>query len=209
MKKQKIQLIVAVVILLAIVGGYFGLKKYNQVAAVKALATDEGEVVLELNKDDIAKVAITNTHGTYTLVNSGEAWTLEEDPSLVLVNESVDYVVSSLSKISSFYTFEPDADISQYGLENPELSAVITMKDGTTHTISVGDFSTFNSKYYCFVDGATKGYMVGADITGYLGYTKTNFMSDADAAAYMSVEASSDASSETSSDASTEASSQP
>lgn len=190
MKKKKIQLIVAVVVLLVLVGGYFGLLKYNEVASAKDADKKEGEVVLDLNKDDIAKLAITNNSGSYTLAKTNGVWTLEEDPSLTLVPESVDYVISALSSVNSYYTFDPDSDISQYGLDNSDLSAVITMTDGTTHTITVGDFSTINSKYFCFIDGTTKCYMVGADITGYMGYPKTNYMSDEDAMAYSAAEAS-------------------
>ena len=58
MKKQKIQLIIIIVLLVVFVGGYFGLKKYNKVKDEEA-STDSYEV-LTLDESTINEINIVS-----------------------------------------------------------------------------------------------------------------------------------------------------
>ena len=77
MKKQKIQLIIILVLLLIFAGSYLGLKQYNKVQDKKD-ATDT-YTALTLDKSAITEMKIAMASGETDLVKKADTWVLSSD----------------------------------------------------------------------------------------------------------------------------------
>ena len=117
--------------------------------------------------DDVASMqvndlAFTQTDGT---------WTLTDDPDYALTQSAVKKMASTILSMQTAWTITtPDAD-SAYGLDSPDVTAVLTFTDGTSLTVRLGadipaqsDSTSSESLCYLASDGApTVVYEVNAD----------------------------------------------
>lgn len=174
MKKQKKQLIIAVVILIVLIGGYFGLKKYNEIEASKVV--DDSVSILSLDAAQIKEISLTSENGTLDIVRENDTWSFKDDASTEVKQGYADTLATSISSVGSYYTIKDATDLEQYGLGSDASVAVITMNDGTTHTIKTGVMSEINYKYYAMIDSDPTVYMISSDLVSYLKYTKDNLV---------------------------------
>ena len=168
MKKQKVQLIILLALLLVFVGGYFGLQKYNKDEAEKE--SESTYTALSLGDDaDVTILHVKNTNGEFTLEKADdETWTLKEDSSVDVDESKITTKISSLKSITSDQIVEDYSDLSDFGLAEPAETVEITVADGATHTLKIGDYNNTVNKYYVLVDDNTTIYTVNSII-------KTNF----------------------------------
>ena len=145
MEKQKKQLLGLLVILIVAVIAFI---------IVKNLPEDEEEEdaaasyeVTNLNTDDVTKLVYTNENGTLTLNKNGDEWTCEEDRSVDIDEDTVNTMVGKVAALTSENRIENVEDISQYGLDNPSLTILVS--DGTTsYTLLIGDYNETTYTYY-------------------------------------------------------------
>lgn len=160
MKKQKIHLIVLLIVLGAALLSYLGVTKYNEKKEEEEKAEEEASTstALELNPDDIVKIDCSNDAGSFSLTKDGDTWTFTDQPDEEVDTSQVDTMLDDLEKIESDNEITDVTDFEQYGVqddqEDPTMSIVIEMSDGTTHTIIVGDYNDTISEYYMRVDGS-------------------------------------------------------
>ncbi|MCR5656216.1 MAG: DUF4340 domain-containing protein [Butyrivibrio sp.] len=174
MKKQKIQLIVTSLILIALVGSWFALKKHDE--RVKASESEPKYYALNLeNKDDITGLSVSSESGSYELNKNGDKWEMTSDLSIDVDDEKVDSLMSAVSVISAEDAIENADDLSVYGLSKPVLTAKITMADGTSHELKIGDYNTTASKYYLCTDDGSTVYTVESAIKIKLDVTADSF----------------------------------
>jgi hypothetical protein len=168
MKKQKLQLIILLALLVVFVCGYFGLQKYNKDAAAKE--SEPTYIALSLGDDaDVTKMHVTNTNGDFTLEKSdGETWSLKEDSTVDIDESKITTKLNSLKSITSDQVVEDYSDLADFGLATPAETVEITLSTGDTHTIKIGDYNNTVNKYYILVDDNTTIYTVNSII-------KTNF----------------------------------
>ena len=192
MKKQKIQLIVMLVILLAFIGCFFGLKSYNE---AKENEVDEPlYTAWSLDSEDIATIHVVNSTDDYELEYFDETWYFVDDAETALTQSTVTSMISDFCDITSDKVIESPENLSDYGLETPEITVTATMTDGTTHTLYIGDLNETASLYYIMIDDSDTVYTVSSTL-------HTHFNKTADDLIDTSA-SSSDASSESSSEAS-------
>ena len=173
MKNQKKHLIILIVALLVFVAGYFGLKKYNEIKAKEEMLEDY-DIVLNIDRTTVTAYSLTNENGTVSMFKEGDVWKFTDDKNAVN-KETLDSTLITLCELKSYETIENVTDFSQYGLSSPTRSATITLSDGTTHKITIGDVNNINNKYYFRIDDSTTVYMSGSDLYNYLGFDKTKY----------------------------------
>ncbi|MCR4902690.1 MAG: DUF4340 domain-containing protein [Butyrivibrio sp.] len=162
MKKQQIQLLIMLVVLLAFIGSFFGLKKYNE---AKANEVDEPQyTALSLDSSDISTLKVSNTEGEFTLEYFDDTWYFLDDDQTLLLQSTVASMAGDFCDITSDKVIENAENLADYGLDEPEITVTATMTDGTEHTLYIGDLNSTASIYYIMVDDDTTVYTVSSTL---------------------------------------------
>lgn len=146
MKKQKIQLIVLVLILAALAGAFFGVRKYKEAQAQKPVE-DEGIVVFDLDSDDVVNIIYDYEGETYQYEKVEGTWYLAEDHSQTVKQFYLSAMAMGVSSITATQVLENVTDLSQYGLETPQRTIIFDTAI-QRFRIYVGDKNSMTSYYY-------------------------------------------------------------
>lgn len=146
MKKQKIQLIVLVLILAALAGAFFGIRKYQEAQAQKPVE-EEGIVVFNLKQDDIVNIIYDYEGVTYQYEKVEGTWYLAEDHSQGIKQSYLNSMAMGVASIIATQALENVTDLSQYGLETPQRTIIFDTAV-QRFKIYVGDKNTLTSSYY-------------------------------------------------------------
>jgi len=161
MNKRSWTLLIVLVVLAGLVGGYFILSRPKPAAASKAAAPVE---LAKGDKDKLVKVVLTDRpEGTLTLQKTGKDWSLEPRPAatVTLDASSVDDLASTFTSLAADRVIdEKPADLAQYGLQPPRSTATGTFSDGTSLTLYLGDKSPTGNSFYIQVKGDPRVFTV-------------------------------------------------
>ena len=164
MKKQKIQLIVILVLLIVFVGGYFGLKKYNE--NVQAKESEPKYTALALtDQDENESIEVTNLNGTFDIEKDENGdYYLKDNDSINVDRDKIDSKIEEIKTITSEQVVDGAENLADYGLDDPDVTVVISLKDGESHTLYFGDFNQSASTYYLKVDDISTIYTVSSTL---------------------------------------------
>lgn len=160
MKKQKLQLVILVVLLAALAGGYFGLKQYNKAQSEKPQET-EGEVIVSVAAEDITKFSYDYEDNNYAYEKEDGTWYYTLNHSLNLTQYRIENMLSNVAEIVASQVIEGVTDMSQYGLDDS--SRTISFETaGESYIFKVGDYNSMASVYYICKPSGTTVYCVPA-----------------------------------------------
>jgi hypothetical protein len=130
-------------------------------------STDTTVYVLNIKDADVQRLEVTTAAGTTTFERAEPlGWRFtdrDEQADLGRVNG----VVTRLSKMrSSAKVAENVTDLARYGLAPPVDTAMLTMKDGTTVRILIGNKTVNDSAYYVTVEGKNELHTVNTLLVG-------------------------------------------
>ena len=143
MKKQKIQILILLVLCIVCVGGYFIIRNHTFETEEETVSVD----VTNFNKDDVTELILSGDHEVH-LVKSDDVWTENSLPDETIKESTVN---------------TPE-DLSQYGLEEPFRTITAVLSDGTQVVIYAGNKSDLLSEYYIKVEGNDNVYLVSSNI---------------------------------------------
>lgn len=110
---------------------------------------------------DVESIIINNANSVMTVKRSGEKWTINDIPTNEISTEKVESLVSNIIvMISSIEIDKNNADLSEYGLDNPSASITVNLKDGTSDKMMIGSKSPVSGEYFLAVDGVDKIYSI-------------------------------------------------
>jgi len=164
MMKMK-QLVVATVVLAALAGTlYWSNHRKPAPDSVSASASTVATAkVIALTQDDIAKLEVKKKDGDDVVLNRAGAsnWKITSPKPLVADQESVSTILYNLSPMDGATLIQDKpADLSQFGLANPEAQVSATVKDGKTQTVLIGDETPTGDAAYVMLSGDSKVYSV-------------------------------------------------
>ena len=166
MKKQKIQMLVIVVILLVCVAAYFVATQYAKKQEQRDKDSEtQGQVSLTVIDPDAVDAFSYIADGTtysYTK-DGGDAWICENDTSLKMDADSIATLLEHLKKVTAAEAITDYGSISDYGLDQPQNTITLICGDETT-TIDIGDYNEMLSEYYLKVSGDDKIYLVDSTL---------------------------------------------
>ena len=144
MKKQKIQLIVLILILAALAGAFFGVRKYKE---AQKPVEKEGIAVFDLDSGDVINMIYDYEGETYQYEKVDGTWYLAEDHSQTVKQYYLNAMAMGVSSVTADQVLENVTDLSQYGLETPQRTIIF---DTTVQRfrIYVGDKNSLTSNYY-------------------------------------------------------------
>jgi hypothetical protein len=159
MSKRVWTLIAVLVVLGALIGGYFWVTRPTP--APKATEAPKTELS-KGDKDAIVKIVLADrAEGALTLEKKGKDWSVTPALGGTLDASSMDDLLYSFSSLMAERTIEENpADLAQYGLKPPQATASATWADGSTHTLYLGDRTATGNTYYIQVKDDPKVYTV-------------------------------------------------
>jgi len=185
MRKSR-NIIILLVVLGILTGSYFFLS--NRPEPEEPDANDKIPV-LKLNKDDIVKMEIKNESGELTF-NKVEkeveeekdgkkekvkksVWEVDYPYEVTLREIRVDDLAYSFANLEAERIIEEETpdDLSPYGLDNPQATGKVTLKDGTVEVLYLGNSTPIGNTYYLMLEGDPKVYEVWTNHGDHLRYS--------------------------------------
>jgi hypothetical protein len=126
---------------LAVLGGLAYWSEKRQAADAGKPSPDESPKVMTLPEDQFKEVRIEKDGAPPTVLAKDDAgnWRITQPQTLPADQDSVKSLVNTLSSVSSDRLIEEKAaSLVEFGLDNPPLEAVVTLKDGKTRKLLLG-----------------------------------------------------------------------
>lgn len=174
-KKQTVTIIALVAVLAVICIAYFVVVKQNDKKDAEA---DTSVSVLQLDSSKVTGIKVTNENGELNFVKSEGSWSLTSDEEFIVSEDVMGLILESLADLKApKQVSESNDDLEEFGLDNPAAVVVVTMDDGSTTTIKLGEsipVASLNA-YYGIVEGkdgiyALSDYDTGIFFKGELDY---------------------------------------
>ncbi len=166
MKKQKIQLLILVVLCVTLFGAFFGIRYYQKTKATQNEAEEQTYPVLALTKEEVAAFSYSNGTTGASLVQEEDGWCMKDDAQFVLDTEKVDSLLQNVLTIQADMEITGVTDFAQYGFDDPLAEVALTLQDGTVYELVFGHFNEITSQYYLRVNGKDTVYVL-SDNLGY------------------------------------------
>ncbi|MCZ8514938.1 DUF4340 domain-containing protein [Paenibacillus filicis] len=100
----------------------------------------DAPALVTVKKEDVASYAIKSGDTAVEIQQKDGKWTMAKPSPLPLNDFSTTGWVDSFNGATKDKTVDANPkDLAQFGLDKPKQEFSVTMKDGTTHTLSIGD----------------------------------------------------------------------
>ncbi len=123
----------------------------NSATEASSSANNESIPVLSLTKDDITSVTVEVGGETLTYIPGTENWSIQGYEDYEVNQSSLNYKAKTLLTLSASRKLE-EADLSEYGLNEPSKTATYTLKDGASVKLLVGDFTLDKGNLYVMLE---------------------------------------------------------
>jgi len=148
--------------------GFVLLVERKQPASDEAQATPvptELPVILYLDAEQIQALRIVRTGSderTELVRGADGQWQLTAPVVEPADQDEVGYVLESLAFLQPSREISGTLALADYGLEPPAVTVTMEMKDGTRHTVRLGDTNPSQSSYYTQVDDQPSVFLIPA-----------------------------------------------
>ena len=163
-------LLVASVLLVVLAGGIWWSNRAAKEKESKP-APDATPKILSLTEGDIRRIEVARRDGEKTVVEKDAtgAWKMTSPESYPVDKFNVSQFVTAAASVSSDKVIEDKmTDAGQYGLTQPSLTLTVTLKDGKSKVLKVGDDAPAGSSSYAAAEGDPHVYTIAS-------YTKEGF----------------------------------
>lgn len=156
--KKKHGLLILLLILIACVGGYFGLKNYNSMAEKQKSADAEAEKVYVSSLNKVVRISFQNSNGDFSFYLDQDQWYYSTDPEFPLKQSKLETIDSTLKSLVAVRSFEPEDSLSSYGLDQPAYALTAIDEDGNSLILLIGNSTGEN--YYAKDESGTQIYTI-------------------------------------------------
>lgn len=116
---------------------------------------DEPKQVFTVKKEDVAGFSMQNGDSAIELQKKDNVWTMTKPSPIPLNDFSAESWIDSFNLTTKDKTVEDNpSDLAKYGLEKPSQKFTVTMKDGSSKVISVGDPVPIPGFFYALSSGS-------------------------------------------------------
>lgn len=156
-KKKEMTTVIALAALLVVVCvAYFAAVKHKE---AKEKAADTSVNLLQLDTSKATKIDISNENGTISFEKESTGWVMPSDKEFLVKQEEIQTILDAFSDlVATRCVVENKDSIAEYGLDKPTGKITITLSDGTTTVLSVGDTVPSEGGYYGMLDNADGVY---------------------------------------------------
>lgn len=116
-------------------------------------------------KDQFSSVEVTNEHGSYTIYakteDSQTVYKIEGYEQLDVVSDVTSAIVTNCSDVIPSRNLGAVDNLSEYGLDKPQVTMKVKFSDGESLTMYVGDSAVAEHSYYVKLDNSDNVYITG------------------------------------------------
>jgi len=152
----------------AVLAGLGGLVYWsNRSEAAKAAKGDPKAApkILDLKETEIKQIEIRHRDGETTVVQrdgSGK-WSITAPKPLAADQSAVGAITTAAATLSSDRVVDENAsNLASYGLEPPRIGITLTMADGKTHVLRIGEDTPTNGGSYAMLDGDKRLFTIAS-----------------------------------------------
>lgn len=156
---------IAVVLLCCLIGVYIILKTGVLESDTETTPSDYelADSIFTSEKDDIVWMQINNPSGSFSFQKDGDNWICAEKPEIELKQETVNNLAWDYIDLKPNRTIEEQAEnLEQYGLEQPQASISLRMKDESEVTFLLGNQSEGGDGYYLMMEHQPTVYLMSS-----------------------------------------------
>lgn len=177
MNTKKMQMYILLIVLLAAIAVYVGLKSYNERSVQETEAEEIS--VLTVEEETLSAFSYDYEGVVYNFEKSGEEWICTNEPDLAMDQTAVAGLYAGVLNITSELAIEDVKDMEQYGLKSPGRTIVLTNQN-QTYTLLVGDYNEMINKYYFCLEGEDTVYTISGYRTENFNHTPQELMQEED-----------------------------
>ncbi len=155
------KLIILAVALAAVIAIFFLVSGVSS-SYTQSLTDSTTELFYMESTDDATAVSWSYEDESVAFVKNDETWEYADDADFPVNESTLNSMVSYLCSVTSSKTIESPEDISQYGLDEPDIVITIETADSSV-TLEFGDATNITGEYYCSI-GDGNVYLVSSTI---------------------------------------------
>ena len=161
MRKQNIQMLVLVSILVLCILGYL---------LVKAMPEEETQVnsqshmVTNVIQEDVVEISYLYEGDIIELAKENDMWVVKENMAWNLEQSMIDIMLGYICSITTDTVIEDPQSLEEYGLLNPSNTICLTLSDGGVVQLLIGDYINMTGEYYALLAGDANVYTVSSYI---------------------------------------------
>lgn len=161
MRKQNIQMLVLVSILVLCILGYL---------LVKAMPEEETQVnsqshmVTNVIQEDVVEISYLYEGDIIELAKENDMWVVKENMAWNLEQSMIDTMLGYICSITTDTVIEDPQSLEEYGLLNPSNTICLTLSDGGVVQLLIGDYINMTGEYYALLAGDVNVYTVSSYI---------------------------------------------
>ncbi len=158
--------LVLLVLAVLVVGGVAVAQKK---APETAPALTPTPVIFNLQVGDVTDLDIKTSGHETELANANSKWSLlkpDQDPNVD--QAKISQLVSQVAVLSGSRSVGPATDLKPFGLDQPQLTAVLTLKNGQKSTLLVGNRNVDGNYYYAMPQGGTEVSLIDSGVVNSL-----------------------------------------
>lgn len=180
MSKSRKQMLLALLLLAAILGCYFGVKRFSEKRAEKQQAEEEASVmqVTDFDTADVTAFSYTSVDLEVSFTLDDGEWKNDADTTLKIDSDKIESFLENFNAIQSENVIADSEEREEFGLQEPNASITFLFSDGDSLTCSVGSYNEVMDVYYFMTDAKDSIYTVPGTIAGKLSHTADNFVAE-------------------------------
>lgn len=160
MSSKLIKIIIGIVVIALLVGGYVFLDRYEKPTETPKDIID-AITIFSTEKDSIAQIDITHPNASFAFRKTEEGnWVIIGAEDLRLNQTKVESLAYDFVSLNADTLVAESGNLADYGLDNPLGTQKVTLTDGSVHTFVLGNKVANNLGYYFKKDGDETIYSV-------------------------------------------------
>ncbi|MGC1104977.1 MAG: DUF4340 domain-containing protein, partial [Candidatus Acidiferrales bacterium] len=148
MKKSTLIVVIVAVALGAFV--YFYDSKHNPKTTSEAVL----KAAFSIKPEEISSLTIHRQSDTMAFTKKGAEWGLTQPVETRADQTEIGGIINDLSDLKIQRSFAPTDALSKYGLANPAVEIKFQGKNGSSHSVQLGDKDFSNTAVYALIDGS-------------------------------------------------------
>jgi hypothetical protein len=146
-KQKTLSTLAVVAAVVAALASYAWFGVYQKGVAEQK-AKDEKNTVFSFKKDDVKKIAVTAKGDTTVIVRDGADWKITAPIQTRADKMPVDAIVDKLTGLKRKRGIDSPSDLKEYGLTAPRIKVAVTLADGKTAELDVGDDNGYDGTLF-------------------------------------------------------------
>ena len=160
MSKTTKSIIIAASVIIVLIVGTIVISNIDTSKDNNVDTTDDLYSIYSADTTDILSVKAESENGTITVKSIGDSeWSVNDMDASEIDSSKASALVGTISTLSSKNKIEENpADLSQYGLDNPQVTVTVEKKNGQIDKMIIGDLSPTLGEYFVMKDGDNTVY---------------------------------------------------